>query len=320
MNGLITNVKYKNVLGVILVFTGAVLFSCKAILVKLTYQYHVDTVTLLTLRMVFSLPFYIVIVLISNSRTEKPNVTKENWLKIIFLGIIGYYLASYFDFEGLQYITAGLERLILFIYPTLVVLLSAIFYKKPIQRKEIIALLLTYGGIGLVMFNDLSLQQNNVLKGSVLIFFSALTYAMYLIGSGRLIPVLGTIRFTAYAMIVSTVAVLLHYIMLENVNVFNLPSEVYFLAILMAVFATVIPSFFISEGIRMIGSSSASIVGSVGPISTIILAYIFLDEKISINQLSGTVLVLAGVLIVGSNNDFIEQKALKVKRFFLKKG
>lgn len=311
--------KYKNLVGVMLVFIGAVLFSSKAILVKLSYQYEVDAVSLLALRMIFSLPFYIAIVLISNKKTERPDVSKANWLKVIFLGIMGYYLASYFDFTGLKYITAGLERLILFIYPTLVVLISAVVYKKPIRKKEVFALLLTYGGIGIVVFNDLSIHQNNAIKGSILIFFSALTYAIYLIGSGKLIPVLGTIRFTAYAMIVSTIAVLLHYLLLENISIFNLPSEVYGLALLMAVFATVIPSFCISEGIRMIGSSSASIVGSVGPISTIILAYIFLGENITLNQLSGTILVLAGVLIVGSKDSFVIEKVHRIKLLFQKK-
>lgn len=310
------NTKYKNLIGVLLVFVGAFLFSGKAVLVKLSYRHEVDSVTLLTLRMIFSLPFYIVIVLIANAKTNTADVSRDNWVKIVFLGIIGYYLASYFDFAGLKYITAGLERLILFIYPTLVVVISSVWFKKPIRSKEVVSLGLTYGGISLVVLNDISFYQNDVLKGSVLIFFSALTYAIYLIGSGKLIPVIGTVRFTAYAMIISTIAVLLHYFVAENVNIFNLDREVYILAVLMAVFATVIPSFLISEGIRMIGSSSASIVGSIGPVSTIVLAYIFLGEKITLYQILGTLLVLAGVLIVGTADDFFQQKVKAIKKAF----
>lgn len=310
------NTKYKNLIGVLLVFIGAFLFSGKAVLVKLSYRHEVDSVTLLTLRMIFSLPFYIAIVLVANAKTKAANISGENWIKIVFLGIIGYYLASYFDFAGLKYISAGLERLILFIYPTLVVVISSLWFKKPIRSKELVSLGLTYGGISLVVLNDISFYQNDVLKGSVLIFFSAFTYALYLIGSGKLIPVIGTVRFTAYAMIVSTIAVILHYFFTKHVNVLNLDMEVYILAVLMAVFATVIPSFLISEGIRMIGSSSASIVGSIGPVSTIVLAYIFLGEKITVYQILGTLLVLAGVLIVGTADDFFQHKVKLIKKVF----
>jgi drug/metabolite transporter (DMT)-like permease len=313
-------IKYRNLLGVLLVFIGAVLFSGKAILVKLSYHHNVDAVTLLTLRMIFSLPFYIAIIIYTNLKSERPNVSAENWLKIIFLGIVGYYLASYFDFTGLKYITASLERLILFIYPTLVVIISFFVFKRPIRRKEIFALILTYGGIIMVVLNDLSFSQKDAIKGSILIFFSALTYAMYLIGSGKLIPVLGTVRFTAYAMIVSTIIVIIHFLFLEHTDIFHLDHEVYFLSMVMAVFSTVIPSFFISEGIGMVGSSRASIVGSVGPVSTIILAYIFLGESISFNQLGGTILVLAGVLIVGSTDEFWRGNTKRIMQVFPKRS
>jgi drug/metabolite transporter (DMT)-like permease len=274
----------------------------------MAYNYNVDAVSLLALRMLFSLPFFIIIVIISNIRNKRPDLERGDWLKVIFLGIIGYYLASYFDFSGLKYITAGLERLILFIYPTLVVLLSSLLFKRPIGKKIIFALFLTYGGILLVVLNDLTFYQNNVVLGSLLIFGSALTYAMYLVGVEKLIPVIGTIRFTAYAMIVSSIAVLIHYSFLESATIFNLDKKVYFLSMLMAVLSTVIPSFFISEGIRMIGSGKAAIIGSVGPVSTIILASFFLGESISLYHVFGTVLVLSGVIMVSSNKDFINKK------------
>lgn len=303
--------KVKPYVGALLVFTGAVLFSAKAVTVKLCYNYGVDSISLLTLRMAFSLPFYIVILFIYNRKNPSAKVSNKNWFNILFLGIIGYYGASYFDFTGLEYITAGLERLILFIYPTMVVIISSILFKRPIKRNQVLALVLTYAGILFAVVHDLNANQNNVLIGGTLIFFSAVTYAMYLVGSEKLIPLLGTVRFTAYAMIVSTVAVVVHYIFSNDISVvFHLDTEVYLFALFMAVFSTVIPSFFISEGIRMIGSGSASIIGSIGPVSTIILAYIFLGEEISIYQILGTVLVLVGVLIVSSKKEGIKKEAL----------
>ncbi|MBX9852768.1 MAG: DMT family transporter [Cytophagaceae bacterium] len=312
-NKFIVSENYRGVAGGLLIFTGAILFSCKAVLVKLAYQHEVDSVSLLILRMFFSLPFYIVILLVYNYKKPQPGIKGSDWLKIIFLGIVGYYLASYFDFQGLKFITAGLERLILFIYPTLVVLIASFVFKRPILKKHIIALLITYSGILLAVWNDAMSNQAHVLIGGGLIFLSALTYAMYLVGTEKLIPVLGTIPFTAYAMIVSTVAVLIHYLFQDYSKVFALEREVYMLGFIMAVFATVIPSFFISEGIRMIGSGTAAIIGSVGPVSTIILAYIFLGESITFTQVIGTLLVLAGVLIVSLDKNFISSVLSKFK-------
>ena len=315
-NKFTVNEKYRGIAGAMLIFIGAVLFSCKAILVKLAYMHEVNSVSLLMLRMFFSLPFYIAILLIYNYKKPQTGIGRSDWMKIIFLGIVGYYLASYFDFQGLKYITAGLERLILFIYPTLVVLIASFVFKRPILKKHIIALLITYSGILLAVWNDVLSDQIHVLIGGGLIFLSALTYAMYLVGTEKLIPVLGTIRFTAYAMIVSTVAVLIHYLFQDYSKVFELDKEVYLLGLIMAIFATVIPSFFISEGIRMIGSGTAAIVGSVGPVSTIILAYIFLGESITFTQVMGTVLVLTGVLIVSLDKNFIRTILLRLR--FLK--
>jgi drug/metabolite transporter (DMT)-like permease len=270
-------------------------------MVKLAYVHQADALSLLTLRMVIALPFFAAIAFLSNSKTSKPDLTKKDWFMIVALGVTGYYLASLFDFEGLRFITAGLERLILFIYPTLVVILSAIFFKKKIAGREYVALLLTYIGIAIVFVSDLNLQQKDLWLGSLLIFGSAFTYAIYLMGSGELIPKLGSMRYTSYAMIVSTLAVCIHYLCSSEMKLFSFSREVYILSAAMAIFSTVIPAMLLSEGIRMIGSGRASIVGSVGPVSTIILAYIFLGEDISFIQILGTTLVLAGVLTVSGS-------------------
>jgi drug/metabolite transporter (DMT)-like permease len=292
---------YQRYLGALLTFLGAICFSAKAIMVKLAYIHQADALSLLTLRMMMSLPFFAAIAFLSNSKTIRPDLTKKDWFMIVALGVTGYYLASLFDFEGLHFITAGLERLILFIYPTLVVILSAIFFKKKIAGREYIALLLTYIGIAIVFVSDLNLQQKDLWLGSLLIFASAFTYAIYLMGSGELIPKLGSMRYTSYAMIISTLAVCVHYLCSSEMKLFSFSREVYMLSAAMAIFSTVIPAMLLSEGIRIIGSARASIVGSVGPVSTIILAYIFLGEDITLIQILGTALVLAGVLTVSGS-------------------
>ncbi len=291
--------KNKTLVGFFLVFFGAVFFSTKAILVKLAYQHPIDPISLLTLRMVFSLPFFIIIGVVSGKKKDAGSMSGASWGKIFLLGIIGYYLASLFDFQGLLYITAGLERLILFVYPTIVVVISAIYYKQSIKRNQYIALVLTYIGIFVVFAFDANLQgQKNVVKGALLIFGSAFTYAMYLFGSGRMIPQVGTLRFTAYAMSFSALGVIIHAYAVNGLRIWDFPSTVYMLALVMALISTVLPSFLISGGIRYIGSDNASIVASVGPISTIILANIFLGEIITISQMAGTFFVLLGVIMI----------------------
>jgi drug/metabolite transporter (DMT)-like permease len=218
---------------------------------------------------------------------------------MLAMGIVGYYLASLFDFWGLNYVTAGTERLILFLYPSLVLIISALFLKRKIQQIQYLALLVTYLGIVCTFIPNLKMGLgNNLIFGSFLIFLSALTYAIYLIGSGELIPKFGTIRFTCYAMITSTIVVLIHHVVAGNGSLLHYPKEVYYLSFTMAVMCTVIPSFLISGGIKKVGSGNASIIGSVGPIATIIMANIFLDETINSWQIAGTLIVLSGVLMI----------------------
>lgn len=286
--------------GFMLALVGALLFSTKAIFVKLCYRYNVDYTTLLVLRMFISLPVYVVILLLPRYRTITNGISKKEWFQIIAMGILGYYLASAFDFAGLQYVTAGVERLIVFIYPTLVVVLSALFLKKKFGRIEIFSLLLTYGGIALVFISgDFDSKMDNFWLGSLLVFGSALTYAMYLIGSGEIIPKLGAITYTGVSMIVSTIVIGVHFLITNEIQDLILPAPVYGYSILMAILSTVLPSFMIAEGIRLLGSGKASIVASVGPVSTILLAWYFLDEDVSSVQIIGTALVVSGVVLVG---------------------
>lgn len=284
-----------------LVFTGAVLFSSKAILIKLAYQYQMDSVSLLALRMLFSLPIYFGFAFWAH--WKKPlspgQVSRREWLFVFLLGIIGYYLASLMDFLGLQYVSASMERLILFTYPTIVLIFSVLLYKAKITRLQIVALILTYFGIAFALVGDAGWEGNaNFPLGASMIFFSAFTYAFYLIFSSQLIPKFGTLRFTSWVMIAAAAGILVHHSIQHGLDLFGFPRQVYVLCFFMAIFATVIPSFLVSEGLLRIGASNTSIIGSVGPVSTIILAYIFLGERLTLLQWIGTALVIAGVLVI----------------------
>jgi drug/metabolite transporter (DMT)-like permease len=291
--------KNTQLLGSLLVFIGAICFSIKAIIIKIAYDFPVDPLSLLTLRMVFSLPFFLAILFIYNRIKSAPAVGGRDAVKIILLGLLGYYAASIFDFMGLKYVSASMERLILFIYPTIVIVMSAVFYKKRIHSTGYISLALTYIGIFIVFQDNLSLNQKDLGKGALFIFISAFTYAGYLVGSGNLIPRMGSIRFTSYAMIVSSMAVIVQYIIAPTGSVFGLPSEVYICGLAIALISTVIPVFLVSEGIRLIGAGRASIIASVGPVATILLDHVVLQQPTSMHQIVGTFLVMAGVLLVG---------------------
>ena len=284
-------------LGAVMVAFAAVCFSGKAIIVKLAYRYGVDAVTLLALRMLFSAPLFAALAWWV-SRKETARINAADRRAIVVLGLLGYYLSSYFDFLGLQYITAALERLVLYLYPTFVILLAAVVFKRPITRRDIAALALSYLGIVLVFLNDLATQPGNVVLGSAWVGLSALLYAIYLLGSGSLVQRVGSLAFACYAGLVSCVGVLVHFAVVSDANtLFTQPAPVYWLGLLMALVSTVMPIVLTSEGIRRIGASSASVIGALGPVATIFLGLVFLGEAITAVQLLGACLVLAGVLI-----------------------
>jgi drug/metabolite transporter (DMT)-like permease len=289
------------IFGVIFALLAAIGFSGKAILVKLAYLDHVDAITLLALRMLFSVPFFIGVAFWSWRRHAEP-LDRHDRILVVALGLLGYYLSSFLDFLGLQYISAGLERLILFLYPTMTVVLLALLYKKPIGRKVMAAMALSYAGIALVFLHDVGMQQEGVVLGATLVFLSTLSYSLYLVGAGHAIRRIGTTRFTAYAMIVASAACLLQFGVMHSPAALDLPVRVYGLAFAMAIFSTVLPVFLLSYAIRRIGSGSASLIGSIGPVSTIYMAYVFLGEHVSLLQIAGSALVLAGVLMISLNS------------------
>lgn len=283
--------------GILLAIIGVVLFSAKAVMVKMAYKYEIDHLTLLLFRMVFALPFYLLIAFWKKPLHPK-KIVKKDYLWIIFFGFIGYYLASLFDFMGLQYLKAGLERIILFIYPTMVVLLSWLIFKKGITKLQITAIIITYAGVLITFWNEVGVEGESIALGAFLIFLSAMTYASYLVGSGWLIPKFGALQFTSYAMIVSTVCIIIHYLFINGFSLMAYQTEIYILGIAMAIFSTLIPSFLVSEAINRLGASTFSIFGSLGPVSTIILAFFFLGEQVSFIQVIGMLVVIAGVMLV----------------------
>lgn len=284
--------------GILLALLAAVGFSAKAILVKLAYRDGVDAVTLLALRMAFSVPFFLGIFLWARARHAEP-LGRHDRILVLGLGLVGYYLSSYLDFLGLQYISAGLERLILFLYPTITVVLSAIVYRQPIGLRIAATMSLCYAGIALVFLHDLGTTGTGTAMGSALVFASAIAYAIYLVGAGHSIGRIGALRFTAFAMLASSAASIGQFALVRHVEALALPLRVYELAFAMAVLSTVLPVLFLSFAIHRIGSGPSSLVGSVGPVSTIFLAQAFLHEDVSVLQIAGSALVLAGVLLLG---------------------
>jgi len=292
-----------SVAGTFSVLLAAIGFSGKAILIKLAYAHPVDAATLLTLRLLFSAPFFVLMALWS--KRDAVALSPRQWLWVAVLGFSGYYLASYLDFLGLKYVTAGLERLILFLYPTIVVLLSAWWLKKPIRSHHFIALALSYGGIALVFTENLNFggHAHEVALGGALVFASGVVYSFYLIGAGEIVGKVGAMRFTAYAMLVACAVCVLQFLITHEARALVVPAQVYWLTFAMAIISTVIPAWLMAEGIRLTGANHAAMVGSVGPVLTIFFGYWFLGEPITLIQIAGSALVLAGVTLVSSRRN-----------------
>ena len=288
-------------MGALLAVLGVLGFSFKAILIKLAYRWApVDPVVLLTLRMLYAAPFFVLMAWWSGRGAGVRRIGGRDASLLVGLGFIGYYLSSLLDFLGLQYITASLERLVLFLYPTIVVVLSAVFLGQPITRRAVAALALSYGGIALAVFHDVRItgDARAIALGSTLVFASAVGYAIYLVAAGGVIARLGSSRFIAWAMLAATLFVSLHFGLTRPLSALDVPLSIQALALAMAFFCTVLPTWMIAESIRRIGASTSSLVGSLGPMFTIGFGALLLDEPINLLQMIGVVLVLAGVIMV----------------------
>jgi drug/metabolite transporter (DMT)-like permease len=285
--------------GIAFATVGVLAFSFRPILIKLSYAAHpVSPTTLLFLRMALSLPFFLVIAWWL--RNQQPRLAGRDWAAVAGLGFLGYYAASFLDFIGLQWVGAGVGRLILYLFPTLVVLLSFVFLKKAPGVREVLALVLSYAGIGLVISNQIEATPEGKLFGFgvMLIFGSALCYAVYLVAGSQMVKRVGSMRFTAYSTLVATVPAVLQFVLLEPISALDLPTQVWGYAAVLATVSTVLPLFLQAEALNRIGANHFALIGAVGPVSVAVTSAIGLDEPFTWVQALGGALVIFGVLLV----------------------
>lgn len=302
-------IQNNKVFSVVLGVFGAILSSSKAIFVKLAYQIEpIDATTMLTLRLLFAFPFYAISLLLKLNR-DTPSIAYKDWGLLIAMGFIGFYASAWLDFAGLKYVPAAIERLILFIYPSIVLLVTVFIFKQTINRYQYIALGLTYFGIALAVSEEAffknrpsptPLSNEHFWHGALLILGCALTYSLYMLIGGRIMQRVGAVRVTNWAMIFATIGIVFHFFLYYDIDyLFSFSTHLYLVILTMAIFSTVLPSYLLSWSIRQIGSNNASIVNCVGPVSTMLQAFFILGEPISFIQLLGTVFVLWGVLLIG---------------------
>lgn len=288
--------------GFLITLLGAILFSTKAIFIKLAFAgTKVDAVTLLSLRMLVALPFYIAAAIMSYRKPTNQPITKVQWINIFLLGLLGYYISSLCDFIGLQFISAGLERLILFMYPTLAILINTFIFKIKLSKTQLAALILTYVGIGIAYFGEMKIdtENPNFYYGSFMVFLCAAIYSVYIVGTGKLVPKVGVTRFTANAMLAATAGIFIHFILTRSIHQITYSNTLLYYSLALGIIATVLPSFMISNGMKTIGINNVAVITSIGPVSTIIQAHFILHEPVFTEQLIGTILVIIGVLLIG---------------------
>ena len=279
----------------LLATVGAIAFSGKAIIVKLAYRHGVDAVTLIMYRMLFALPIFALMAWWASR--GKPPLTRKDWLGILGLGFSGYYLASYLDFAGLSYISASLERLILYLNPTLVLALGWLMYRRSVKRAQFFGMLISYGGVLLVFGHEVKLAGSDVALGALLVFVSALSYAWYLIFSGELVQRLGSLRLVGLATTVACLLCLAQFVLLLPWSAALVAPEVIWLSVLNATLCTALPVLLVMMAIERIGASVVSQVGMVGPMSTILMSVVILGEPFTAWVAAGTVLVIAGIFV-----------------------
>jgi len=282
--------------GLLMAAIGSIAFSGKAIIVKLAYRHGVDAVTLVMYRMLFALPLFAGMAWWAGR--GRPALSRRDLLGVLWLGFTGYYLASFLDFAGLQYISASFERLILYLNPTLVLLLGWVLYGRKVQRTQMLAMAVSYGGVLLVFGHEASLQGPNVVLGAALVFLSALSYALYLSYSGELVQRLGALRLAGLATSVACVLCIAQFLLLRPLSAAQVAPPVIWLSILNATACTAAPVLLVMMGIERIGAGLAAQVGMIGPMSTILMGVVLLDEPFNGWIIAGTALVVGGVFLV----------------------
>jgi drug/metabolite transporter (DMT)-like permease len=283
-------------LGLLMALVGSIAFSAKAIVAKLAYRHGVDAVTVIMYRMLFALPIFALMAWWASR--GQPALSRNDRWGVLGLGFVGYYLASFLDFVGLQYINAALERLILYLNPTLVLLLGWLLYQRRISRRQMLGMLLSYGGIVLVLGHELSLQGSNTVLGAALVFGSAASYAVYLTYSGELVKRLGALRLVGLATSVACVLCLLQFVLLRPLASAVVAPQVIVLSLVNAIVCTAVPVVLVMLAVERIGAGLAAQMGMVGPLATISMGTVWLGEPFTLWVVAGTVLVLAGIFTV----------------------
>jgi drug/metabolite transporter (DMT)-like permease len=282
--------------GLLLAMLGSIAFSGKAIIVKLAYRHGVDAVTLIMYRMLFALPMFLLLAWWAGR--GQPALTRRDIRMVVLLGFCGYYLASFLDFAGLQYISASLERLILYLNPTIVLLLGVFVFHRKVQRRQLIALAVSYCGVLLVFGHEVTLQGTHVAFGAALVFASAVSYAVYLVYSGEEVQRLGALRLTGLATSVACVLCLVQFVVLRPMSAALVAPEVVWLSVLNATLCTFAPVVMVMMAIERIGATLAAQTGMVGPLSTILMGVLILGEPFTAWVAAGTLLVLAGIWLL----------------------
>ena len=282
--------------GLMLAVAGSIAFSGKAIIVKLAYRHGVDAVTLVMFRMLFALPLFILMAWWAGR--GKPPLTRSDWLGVLGLGFGGYYLSSFLDFWGLEYISASLERLILYLNPTLVLVLGWFLFKKRISQRQGVAMAISYSGVLLVFGHEVTLAGPDAVLGAFLVFLSAVAYALYLTYSGQLVQRLGALRLAGLATTVACLFCILQFLLLRPLSTAQVAEPVLWLSLLNATACTVLPVLLVMMAIERIGPGLTAQTGMVGPMSTLLMGVWILGEPFNIWIIAGTTLVLSGVFWV----------------------
>lgn len=285
--------------GLLLAAIGAILFSAKAILAKFQYRYGMDALDVLTLRMLFAMPMFALLGLRERLRGPGPTLDARQRFALLGIGLLGYYLSSLLDFWGLQYIPVSLERLILFLNPTFVLLIGVLFFRRAVSARQWLAVLVSYAGIGLVMTENLRIEGGQILFGSLLVLGAAISYALYLAVSGELVKILGTARLVVAAMSISTAAVVLHFLLARTpAHLFDFEPAAYGWALANAFFCTFLPVTFTMAAVRRVGPGTTAQLSVLGPVSLVFLGAWLLDEPITTLQVAGTAVVLIAVFVL----------------------
>ena len=288
--------------GISMASLGAILFSGKAIIIKLAFGYGSTPEILLALRMLLAMPLFWAIYWLQPRKLISNPLTWGDRIKIFGLGFMGYFISSYLDFLGLQYISVGLERIVLYLTPTIVLLISYFALGKRISHLQWYALIVGYLGVVVVYIQDTNSTNSKAWIGMILVFASACTYAIYMISSGEMVRRVGSIRLVVYASTASTILSLIQVLFHNPAAIVEQPVEIYWLSLINASICTVIPMLLIMVSINLIGSPLVSQAGILGPVSTIFMGWLVLSESVSWMQLSGIMLVMAAMWLLVKND------------------